>query len=93
VRPEIRCNGNAVAALYPSQAGDNDIEADIPVEVVIDRTGRIVRARARSNPGFGLAAAAERAVLTACRTTVIPRDAQGREVGTRVVHTIGFHLD
>ena len=93
VHPNIGCNGNAVAALYPQAAQDAEIEGDIAVEATVDRSGRIVRVRARNDPGFGLAAAAEHALMSACRTTAIPRDVHGNAVGTRVIHTIRFHLD
>jgi hypothetical protein len=93
VHPNIHCDPNGIARLYPSAAIDNDAEAVIPVDVVIDREGHIVRAHARTQPGFGMAAAAEQALMTVCRTTAIPRDAAGNAVGTRVVHRITFQLE
>jgi outer membrane biosynthesis protein TonB len=93
VKPDIRCSAARIAALYPQTAIDNDAEADIPVEVVVDATGRITNPRAKTDPGFGLKEAAEKALLYACRPSAIPRDAQGNAVSARVVHTLHFQLE
>ncbi|MDB4991561.1 MAG: hypothetical protein JWN04_6739 [Myxococcaceae bacterium] len=93
VKPNIRCSPARIAALYPQAAIDNDAEADIPVEVVVDATGRITNPRAKIDPGFGLKQAAEQALVYACRPSAIPRDKQGLPVAARVVHTLHFQLE
>lgn len=93
VKPDIRCSPARIAALYPQAAIDNDTEADIPVDVVVDQTGRINNPKARVDPGFGLREAAERALLVACRPMAIPRDLRGNLVAARVVHTLRFQLE
>jgi protein TonB len=93
VKPDIRCSPGRIAALYPQTAIDNDAEADIPVEVIVDSTGRITKPHAKTDPGFGLKEAAEMALTVACRPSAIPRDAQGNLVSARVVHTIKFQLE
>jgi len=93
VKPDIRCSPARIAALYPQTAIDNDAEADIPVEVVVDATGRITKPKAKVDPGFGLREAAEMALQYACRPSAIPRDKQGNLVAARVVHTLRFQLE
>jgi hypothetical protein len=93
VKPNIRCSPARIAALYPQAAIDNDAEADIPVEVVVDATGRITNPKAKVDPGFGLKQAAEQALVYACRPSAIPRDKQGLPVAARVVHTLHFQLE
>ena len=93
VKPNIRCSPARIAALYPQAAVDNDAEADIPVEVVVDATGRITNPKAKVDPGFGLKQAAEQALVYACRPSAIPRDKQGLPVAARVVHTLHFQLE
>jgi hypothetical protein len=93
VRPAIRCDPAVVAALYPQAAIDNDVEAEIPVEVIINVEGQIVTVHARNDPGYGLGAVAERAVRSACRVVAIARDQGGNAIAARVVHRIRFELD
>jgi hypothetical protein len=93
VKPNIRCSPARIAALYPQAAIDNDAEADIPVEVIVDATGRITNPHAKVDPGFGLKQAAEQALVYACRPSAIPRDKQGLVVAARVVHTLHFQLE
>lgn len=93
VKPNIRCSPARIAALYPQAAIDNDAEADIPVEVVVDATGRITSPKAKIDPGFGLKQAAEQALVYACRPSAIPRDKAGAAVAARVVHTLHFQLE
>ncbi|MDB4976414.1 MAG: hypothetical protein JWN48_4755 [Myxococcaceae bacterium] len=93
VKPNIRCSPARIAALYPQSAIDNDAEADIPVEVVVDATGRITNPHAKIDPGFGLKQAAEQALVYACRPSAIPRDKQGLPVAARCVHTLHFQLE
>ncbi|MEY4508656.1 MAG: hypothetical protein RLZZ450_778, partial [Pseudomonadota bacterium] len=93
VKPNIRCSPARIAALYPQAAIDNDAEADIPVEVVVDATGRITNPKAKIDPGFGLKQAAEQALVYACRPSAIPRDKAGAAVAARVVHTLHFQLE
>jgi hypothetical protein len=94
VRPGFACDEGRLPGFFPSAAEDADLsDISISVEVLIDNGGHLVRAHARSDPGFGLAAAAERAAMSVCHASSIPRDADGRAVATRVRHTIHWTVD
>ena len=91
VRAVIDCDDAALAGLYPQAALDNEVEVPtLAVELVIDPDGTLAHARARANPGFGIAAAMERGALQHCRVTTVPRDARGVAVRTRVLKRIRF---
>jgi hypothetical protein len=93
VKPDIRCSPSRMAALYPQAAIDNDAEADVPVDCVVDATGRINNPKARVDPGFGLREASEKALMVACRPMAIPRDANGNLVSARVMFTVKWQLE
>ena len=50
------------ALVYPAAARAAAIEVDLPVEIVVDTTGRVVAARAVQRAGYGLDEAALRAI-------------------------------
>ncbi len=50
------------AVAYPAAARQAEVEADVPVSIVVDRDGRVVEARALSRSGYGLDDAAVQAV-------------------------------
>jgi TonB family protein len=52
----------SVPATYPAEARRAEIEADVPVEIVLDEQGRVVAARAVKASGFGLDDAALRSI-------------------------------
>lgn len=75
---------------YPAEARRAEIEADVPVEIIVDETGQVVSARALERPGYGLDAAAVESVR-AYRFTAARRD--GRAVRVRMRWVVQFHLD
>lgn len=94
VRAVVECDDAALAGLYPQQAIDNEVEVQsVSVEMVVDGEGRLTHPRARSNPGFGIAAAMEQGAIQHCRVVSVPRDARGRAVRTRVVKRIRFMFE
>jgi TonB family protein len=74
---------------YPAEARRAEVEADVPVEIVVDETGRVVSARALERPGYGLDAAAVESVR-ANRFSAALRD--GRTVRVRMRWVVQFHL-
>ena len=94
VRAVVECDDAALAGLYPQQALDNEVEvSSLSVEMVVDADGRLSHPRARSSPGFGIAAAMEQGALAHCRVVTVPRDSHGRAVRTRVVKRIRFMFE
>jgi protein TonB len=49
-------------SFYPSQAREAEIEADVPLEIIVDQQGRVTAARAIQHVGYGLDDAAMRSV-------------------------------
>lgn len=91
VHAVVDCDDAALSGLYPQQALDNEIEVTtLAIELVVNSDGSLANARARSNPGFGIAAAMERGALSHCRVTTVPRDGRGVAVRTRVLKRIRF---
>lgn len=92
-RPRIECDDGALRNFFPEEAQDNNItNVSVRLRVTVDASGRITRAQALENPGFGLARAAERAVVNAC-TSSAPRGADGRAAGTSITFRLTFELD
>lgn len=87
VRAQLLTRG---ALRYPADARRSEIEADVPVEIVVDETGRVIVARALERPGYGLDAAAVESVQT-YRFTAARRD--GRPVRVRMRWVVQFRLD
>lgn len=94
VRAVVDCDESALAGLYPQAAVDNEIEIpSLAIEMVVNSDGSLGHARARSNPGFGIASAMEQGALAHCRVTTVPRDRRGAPVRTRVVKRIRFMFE
>lgn len=75
---------------YPAEARHAGVEADVPVGIVVDETGRVVSARALERPGYGLDVAAVESVR-AYRFAPARRD--GQAVRVRMRWVVQFHLD
>jgi protein TonB len=74
---------------YPPQARSAQVEAGVPLELVVDRRGVVTQARALVASGYGLDDAALRAVRT-YRFSPALRD--GRPVSVRMRWTVIFRL-
>jgi protein TonB len=75
--------------VYPPDARQAEIEIDLPVEIVVDPSGRVVSARVLERAGYGLDEAALRA-LRGYRFSPAIRD--GRAVAVRMRWTVQFRL-
>jgi protein TonB len=74
---------------YPEAARSARVEADIPVEIVVDTSGAVISARALSSRGFGL----ERASVEAVRGyRFSPARRGGVPVRVRMRSTVSFRL-
>lgn len=77
-------------ALYPAAARSAEIEADVPVEIVVDRDGRVESAAATGRAsGFGLDDAAARTVRA---YRFAPATKDGRAVRVRMRWVVQFRL-
>jgi TonB family protein len=76
-------------ASYPVEALRAEVEADVPLEIVVDERGRVTSARALETPGYGLEQAALAAVL-GYRFSAAER--QGRPVRVRMRWVVQFRL-
>jgi protein TonB len=74
---------------YPAEARRAEIEADVPVEILLDRDGHVLQARSLSHQGYGLDEAATRAIRT---WTFSPALRAGRPVRVRMTWTVRFRL-
>lgn len=79
----------AAAAAYPELARASEIEADVPLEIVVDSAGAVVSARALAAPGYGLEAAA---LSTARAYRFTPARRAGRAVRVRMRCSVSFRL-
>ena len=74
---------------YPLAARRADIEADVPVQILIDTEGRVLEARSLTHRGYGLDEAAEQGI----RTWVFsPALRDGHPVRVRMRWTVQFRL-
>jgi TonB family protein len=85
-RAKLLSGGKAV---YPMEARAAEIECDIPVDLLIDANGVVVSASTTSHVGYGLEAAAVRALQTA-RFSPFVED--GRAVRVRTRWVMSFRL-
>lgn len=76
-------------ASYTVEAREAGIEADVPVQIVIDGFGRVVEARAEKVTGYGLDGAAVRSVRT---YRFSPALKDGHPVRVRMRWTVEFRL-
>jgi len=92
-RPRIECDDGALRNFFPEEAQDNNVtNVSVRLRVTVDANGRVTRAQALENPGYGLARAAERAVVNACTSTT-PRATDGRAVSATITFRLTFELD
>ena len=77
------------AVAYPAAARQAEVEADVPVSIVVDGDGRVVDARALSQSGYGLDDAAVQAVR-GYRFSAALRD--GHRVRVRMRWVVQFRL-
>jgi TonB family protein len=80
---------SSVPVRYPAQASAAEIEAEVPLEIVLDAQGVVVQARALSAVGYGLSDAAVEAVRH-YRFSPALRD--GHAVRVRMRWTVSFQL-
>jgi TonB family protein len=74
---------------YPAQARLAELEADVPIEIVVDQRGVVVDARGTAHIGYGLDEAAEQSVRT---YRFLPASKDGRPVRVRMHWTVEFRL-
>ena len=79
----------SAAPNYTPEAQAAGIEADIPLEIVVDSGGTVTRAQALSHVGYGLEAAALRSVRAA---RFLPARRAGKPVAVRMRWLIRFQL-
>ena len=74
---------------YPVEARRAEIEADVPVQILVDTQGRVLEARSLSPHGYGLDEAAAKAIRT---WQFSPALHDGRPVRVRMRWTVQFRL-
>lgn len=77
------------AAHYPETARASEIEADVPVEIVVDAQGSVIDARVVKTAGYGFDDAAVSAVR---RYRFTPAQRAGRAVRVRMRWSVQFRL-
>ncbi len=91
--PQIECDESGLRNFFPDEAQERGItNIRVRLRVTVDGSGRITRAQATEDPGFGLARAAERAMVNACTSTV-PRGADGAATAVTRAFTLVFELE
>jgi protein TonB len=75
---------------YPEEARRLEIEDDVVLQLVVDDTGRVVHAKAITDPGHGLAEAAVRIARKYFRFK--PATRNGEPVSTTIPFTLHFEL-
>ena len=75
--------------VYPPEAAQADLEADVPLEIVVDATGHVQSARVLKQVGHGLEAASLKALRTYHFTPAIRH---GRPTPVRMKWTMVFRL-
>jgi TonB family protein len=79
----------SAAIRYPSPAREAEIEADVPVQIVIDEGGNVIEARPLAHSGFGLD---EAAVSSVRQYRFSPASKDGRRVRVRMRWVVQFRL-
>ncbi len=75
---------------YPSDARADGVEADVPLEIVVNAAGAVVDARALRHAGHGL----DEAALAAVRSyTFTPAQREGRSVRVRMRWVVQFRIE
>jgi protein TonB len=80
-----------VRAPYPEQARDAGIEGVVLLQVEVTRTGAIHSVRVLNDPGYGLGAAAARALRSFRFAPAV--DGGGQPIDSRFTYTYRFELD
>ncbi|MGH7328474.1 MAG: energy transducer TonB, partial [Polyangiaceae bacterium] len=74
---------------YPAEAREADVEADVPLEIVVDASGNVKSARPTEHAGYGL----EDAAITAVRRyRFSPAERGGHPVAVRMRWVVAFRL-
>lgn len=84
--PKIR---KEIRAPYPEEARTKRIEGPVVMDLLIDETGRVRSVQTQSSPGFGLAEAAEKAIL---QFEFEPAQVDGKAVAVKIRYTYRFVL-
>ena len=79
----------SVTAGYPAEARAQEVEADVPLDIVVDRQGRVETARVAKPAGYGFDASALGAIR-GYRFSPAQRD--GQPVRVRMTWTVRFRL-
>jgi TonB family protein len=80
-------SGNEPA--YPPQAGASAVEADVPLEIVVDASGQVVTAHVVKHVGYGFDEAAVRSVRA---YVFLPATSHGHATAVRMKWTMAFRL-
>jgi protein TonB len=79
----------SAAPTYPPKARSEEVESDVPLEIVVDTQGHVVEARVLNRAGFGF----DEAALTAIRSyRFSPAQREGRAVRVRMRWSVQFRL-
>ena len=79
----------SATASYPAQARSAEVEADVPVEIVVDTRGNVVDARVVTHAGYGF----DDSALTAIRSyRFSPAQRDGHAVRVRMRWSVQFRL-
>lgn len=80
---------SSVPPTYPPAARQGDIEADVPLEIVVDTAGRVRSSRALGQSGYGLD---EAAIAAIARYRFFPAQRDGHPVRVRMRWVVQFRL-
>ncbi len=79
----------SAAPAYPAKARAEEVESDVPLEIVVDAKGRVVEARVLEHAGFGF----DESALAAIRNyRFSPAQREGHAVRVRTRWTVQFRL-
>ena len=78
-----------VFPIYPADARSEEVEADVPLEIVVDKSGKVVSARALSHVGYGFD---ESAISAIRQYRFSPAGRAGHAVAVRMPWTMQFRL-
>ena len=77
--------------LYPEQARKDGLEGRVVLQLTVDETGRVSKAKVLQGAGHGFDEAAVKGALTALRFK--PAKLGGQAVATEIAYTVNFLLD
>ncbi|MEO8878606.1 MAG: energy transducer TonB, partial [Polyangiaceae bacterium] len=79
----------SVIPVYPTDARSEEVEADVPLEIVVDKSGAVISARGLSHVGYGF----DESALAAIRQYKFsPAGRGGHAVAVRMPWTMQFRL-